>query len=106
MKFITVLRSRFLKNDEESWVKDRREACATCPYNSKNKGALPFKRRVIKALSDFLTFITFAESKDLGICQCDCPIFYLTAEPESECYAKNNGDEKDRWKSIYISNKK
>lgn len=98
----SAIKSRF-KKLEESWVKERREVCINCVYNSKNyKEKKTFKQKTLKFFSDALTFITFAENEDLGQCLfpgCSCDIFYKTKLEESEC-------DSNKWKSIYIPNKK
>lgn len=51
-------------------------------------------------LSDFLTFVTFAEKTNLGTCKiCFCPLYYKTMEMEEICEANPS-----KWKSIYIPN--
>ena len=85
--FKIILKSRFKKQSQEDWIEDRREICRVCPFNSKNsKESLTIKNKVYKVLSDFYTFITRAENKDLGVClACDCPVFWKTPEIEEHC---------------------
>lgn len=97
-----IVLSRFKKNQNEDWVRARRTVCATCPYKLTDKRTA--KQKLLKYLSDFYTWITRADNEDLGECFCSCPIYFLTADPKSECSAKEEYGE-DRWKSIYIPNK-
>lgn len=96
----SAIKSRF-KKSEESWVKERREICLNCVYNSKNyKEKKTFKQKTLKFFSDLLTLITFSENEDLGEClheNCGCPIFFSTTVFSGEC-------PEGKWKSIYIPN--
>jgi len=107
MKFITVLRSRFLKNDEESWVKERRDICKHCGFCTVNIAEIPFKVKLARWGSNFLNYILFKwNTIDRGTCSiCLCPITEKSREPDENCPAENRGQE-DKWKSIYIPNKK
>lgn len=103
MKIWTILKSRFTKDKNEDWVKERREICKNCiTYNSLHyKEKTSLKNRIYKVLSDFYTFITFAENEELGQClhpECGCPTFFSTLIPEGNC-------PDNKWKSIYIPNK-
>jgi len=103
IKIWTILKSRFIRDKNEDWVKERREVCRNCrTYNSLHyKEKTSLKNRVYKILSDFYTFITFAENEDLGQClhpECGCPTFFSTLSSESSC-------PDNKWKSIYIPNK-
>lgn len=102
-KFWRILKSRFVDNDDEDWVKQRRAICATCEYNSLNSFERTFKQKIYKHLSDFYTWITRAKNEDLGQCKCLCSIYHKTAEELEQCYSKEIGKE-DKWKSIYIPN--
>lgn len=102
IKIWTILKSRFIRDNNEDWVKERRAICKECrTYNSlyyKEKTSL--KNRVYKILSDLLTFITFAENEELGQClhkNCGCSIFYKTKIEEEFCH-------EEKWKSINIPN--
>lgn len=100
-KIRTILLSRFKKEKNESWVKERRIICFNCPHNTKNKEKISLKLKASKLLSDFYSLVTFSEYKELGSCSiCTCPIFYKSREIEEECDAQPS-----KWKSIYIPNK-
>jgi len=98
IKIITF--SRFKKPKIEKWIEQRRKICAICKWNTKNQAKTSFKIKIIKALSDFYSFITFKNKQDnLGSCSvCGCSIYYKSSEEVEDC-------EKGKWKSIYISNK-
>lgn len=106
MNLIRIITSRFKKEREEDWILKRREVCKTCPLNTNNLAETTLRIKVIQRLSNFLSWLTRAKSKDLGYCSiCGCPIFFLTREEDTECSSKEKyGD--DKWKSIYIPNKK
>lgn len=98
-----ILKSRFIKESDEDWIRKRREVCRVCEFNSFNRNSWTFKQKTYKYLSDFYTWLTRANNEDLGECICGCNIFYLTKIAESACTAKEEyGD--DKWKSIYIPN--
>lgn len=89
-KILIILKSRFKKNDSNiNFVKHRRNVCELCLHNTLNNGVkLSFKKRVLKELSDFYSYITANKDEDsLGNCSaCDsCSIFYKTAEEEENC---------------------
>lgn len=95
-----AIKSRFIRTNE-LWVKERREKCKNCVYNSKNfKEKKTLKQKTLKLFSDLLSLITFSKNENLGQCLfpgCSCDIFHKTKTIESECdYGK--------WKSIYIPN--
>jgi hypothetical protein len=103
IKIWTILKSRFISDKNEDWVIKRREICKNCrTYNSLHyPDKVSFKNKVYKILSDFYTFITFAENEDLGQClhpECGCDI-YQKSKMESEFC------QEEKWKSIYIPNK-
>ena len=84
------------------WVKERRKVCSTCPLNTKNQTKLSFKVRVYKIYSDLLDKVMFAEKEDLGQCgheECGCNIYFKTRTKEETC-------PDNKWRSIYIPNKK
>lgn len=98
-KIWTILASRFRKEREEDWVKERREVCKLCEFNSLNSKDFTTKQKVLKFLSDLYTKITFSHYIELGTCICGCSIYFLTREKDSVCTAKEEyGD--DKWKSI------
>lgn len=103
-KLWRIIKSRFRKETGEEWIGLRRQKCKECCYHINPQDKRTAKQKIIKALSDFYTWITLSENDDLGECGiCFCPTFYATREVESECSAKEKyGD--DKWKSIYIPN--
>lgn len=99
-----IILSRFKKTTEEEFVKQRREICRVCEYNSLNREKIPLNKLILKKLSDFYSLITGNLEVDvLGNCTaCEsCSIYYLTIDSD-ECHNKKE----NRWKSIYIPNKK
>lgn len=100
-KLWRIILSRFKKEKEEQWIKERREACLNCQYNSLNSPHKSLKNKILKNLSDFYTWITFSNIEDRGECECGCPITLKTAEKEEECWAKVNKND-DKWKNIKI----
>jgi len=103
MSLWVIIKSRFDKEPDEPFVEERRKICATCPYNSFNRGTWTFKQKLYKYLSDFYTWLTRAENEDLGECECTCSIWFKTKDINEECWAKEKyGD--DKWKSIYVPN--
>jgi hypothetical protein len=105
MKLWSILKSRFKKEKGEEWISERRAVCVSCSHNSLNSPERNLKQKLYKILSDFYTLITFAENEDLGECACGCSIYFKTRELAENCWAKEKyGD--DKWKSIYIPNKK
>lgn len=100
-KIKRIILSRFKKETKEKWIKDRRVICLGCTFNTLNQERVTLKVRILRALSNFYTFITFSERKKLGFCGiCGCDLYYSTRENESEC-----SDTPPKWKSIYIPNK-
>ena len=95
-----AIKSRFIRTNE-SWVKERREVCKNCFYNSKNfENKKTLKQKTLKFFSDLLSFVTLSFHKDLGQClepSCGCDISSKSKIIESEC-------EVGKWKSIYIPN--
>ena len=86
--FKTIALSRFKKPNKEQFVKDRRNECDICDFNTKNQENLSLKVRVIKWLSDFYTWITFRKNHDiLGNCSaCEvCSIYFKTQTEDEEC---------------------
>jgi len=100
-KIWKILLSRFKRNKNEQWVKERREVCKNCPYNSKNSKK---HNILLEKLSHLLDYITLSEKEDLGFCECGCDIAKKTLIEEEQCYSKLIGEE-DKWQSIYIPNK-
>lgn len=95
-KFLTILLSRFKKPQEKipQWIKDRREKCKSCEWNTLNIEKLPLKKRLIKALSDFYSYITNKQEEDiLGNCSaCSMCSIYFKTEEEVEYCPKNKWD--------------
>ena len=101
VSIVNILKSRFKKETGESWVKERREICKTCPHNSLNNSTRTFKQKTYKLLSDFYTWLTRAENEDLGDClKCGCNLYFKSKIDTEVCHADG-----DKWKSVYIPNK-
>ena len=106
MKFkntlITIILSRIKKTKTDEVVEFKRKQCKTCEYNTLNIEKLPLKKRLIKLLSDFYSWITFNKKVDvLGNCSiCLCSLYYKTLEDNEECEHPSGS----RWKSIYKPN--
>ena len=97
---LTIILSRIKKPKTTEEVEFKRKQCKDCEYNMLNIEKLPLRKRLIKALSDFYSWITFNSKVDvLGNCSaCElCSIYYKTLEENEYC-------PKDKWKSIYIPN--
>lgn len=102
MKIWTIIKSRFVRDKNEDWVKERREICKACrTYNSLYyQEKISLKNKIYKILSDFYTFITFSENEELGQClspRCGCSIWHKTAINSEKC-------EEGKWQSIYKPN--
>jgi len=97
-----AIKSRFLKGGEP-WVKERREKCKNCVYNSKNfKEKKTIKQKTLKLFSDLLSLVTLSFHKDLGQClhiDCGCSITHKTLLPSEETDCPEG-----KWSSIYIPN--
>lgn len=90
MKIKRIIMSRFLNNDEESWVKERRNICKTCPFNTRNIEKITLKVKLLKILSDFYTRVVGKKSIDLGVCSiCSCDLYYKTQEEDKRECPKN-----------------
>lgn len=99
-KIWTILTSRFRKEREEDWVKERREQCAKCCHNTLNIKDISWKVRVAKLFSDFYTAITLAKNKNLGQCSiCFCELYFKQLMPEESCSADLIGED-PKWTSI------
>lgn len=106
-KIKTIILSRFKKPQNQEWVELRRSVCKNCPHNSRKTTILSLKVRLLKYLSDLLTWITRAEQEDLGACNlCGCPLYFKTLSEDSECDAgfwsvyKPNSSKTKRGKKI------
>ena len=96
----TIILSRIKKTKNDKWIQDRRNICSVCPKNTKNMSSVSLKIKLIKALSNFYTWILFKPKTNFGNCSiCGCDVFYSTREKESEC-----SDDPPKWKSIYFPN--
>lgn len=96
-KIITILKSRFKQQQEDEWVKKRRETCFSCIYNSKNTQSYTLTHKFLTALSNFYTRLTgkFEEIGSLGYCTiCHCDLYYKTNEQDEDC----NHPEGSKWK--------
>lgn len=93
-KLLTIIKSRFKKEETTQQVKDRREVCKGCEFNSKNVDNIPFRKLIWKKLSDFYSLLCGTLDEDnLGNClACNsCSLYYSTKEPEESC-------KKNKWK--------
>ena len=93
--FKIIILSRIKKTKESEQVKDRRNICLSCQYNTKNQTKLSLRVRVVKLFSDLYSLVTGNIKKDiLGNCTaCEvCSIYYKTLETEENC-------PKEKWKS-------
>lgn len=91
--------SRFKKKQDFST--ERLKICNICEFNTKNISNISIKQKLINSLSNILTFITtgkFNESDD-SCSLCGCTLEFKVLEKEEKC-------DKNKWKSIYIPNKK
>ena len=87
-KLKTIILSRFKKQNQTEWVKERKKECKKCPFNSKNQEKIKFNKRVLILISNFYSFITGNLSKDnLGNCTAckSCSIYYKVEEPYESC---------------------
>ena len=97
-----IILSRLKKTKEEEFVKQRREICRVCEYNSLNREKIPLNKLILKKLSDFYSLITGNLEVDvLGNCTaCEsCSIYYKSLD-EEHCPHPNE----DKWVSIFIPN--
>lgn len=87
--FKIIILSRIRKTKESEQVKDRRNICLSCQYNTKNQTKLSLRVRVVKFFSDLYSLVTGNIKKDiLGNCSapgCGCSIYFKTSEPEENC---------------------
>lgn len=99
-KIKTIILSRFRKEQNEPWVKERRVICLSCTFNTKNIIKISFKQKIIRFFSNVLTLLLTGKlDKDNSECSiCGCPLKYKIPEITEEC-------DKGKWKSIYIPNK-
>lgn len=98
----TIVKSRFKKDSEENWIKERREICKNCPQNTLNLNKITLKIRILIRLSKIYSFITGDNREYRGNCSvCGCDVTNLTNEEAQDC-----SNEEPKWKSIYIPNKK
>lgn len=86
-KIKIILLSRLKKPKEDKEVLRKRSICKSCEFNSINMEKLPFKKLIIKKLSDFYSFIAGKSEEDnLGVCSlCLCSLYYKTLEDSEEC---------------------
>jgi hypothetical protein len=94
-KIITIIKSRFKNRNKTQQVKNRREECKGCEFNSTNIDKIPLNRLFWKNLSDLYSWICGTLDEDslgncLG-CKQACSIYYKTAETEELC-------PKNKWK--------
>ena len=103
-KIRIIISSRLKKTKTSGLVEYRREICKICEYNTLNLEYISPIKLVIKALSDFYSWITGNSEVDvLGNCSaCEMCSIYYKSRDEEECSHPDG----DKWKSIYIPNKK
>jgi hypothetical protein len=99
-KIKVIVLSRFKKETEEKWIKERRIICLGCTFNTANMNKISLKQRTIRFFSNLLTLILTGKiEEDNSECSvCGCPLKYKIPEIEEDC-------DKGKWKSIYITNK-
>jgi len=102
-KLWIILSSRFKKPSEESWVIERINKCLNCEHHSSNTKNKTLKVKIITILSSLYNLLFGKLTKKWGFCSiCGCDTLFMTAQPETECSDYGN----EKWKSIYIPNKK
>lgn len=89
-KIKIILLSRLKKSKEDKEVLRKRSICKGCEFNSLNMEKLPFKKSIIKKLSDFYSFIAGKSEEDnLGNCTaCEsCSIYFkiLMSDEGEDC---------------------
>ena len=89
-KLRTIIMSRFRKQREEDWVKERRVTCLECENNSINDTSSTLAHDFLAALSYFYSWIfgRLEEETKWGTCNlCGCPIGFksLETDPEYTC---------------------
>lgn len=87
-KLKTIILSRFTKTKEDEETLRRRKICKSCEFNSLNVKKIPRKKRMLKKISDFYSWITGnSEEDNLGNClACEaCSLYFKTAEILEEC---------------------
>lgn len=95
-KIKIILLSRLKKPKENKEVLRKRSICKGCEFNSLNMEKLPFKKLIVKKLSDFYSFIAGKSEEDnLGNCEaCEsCSLFYKTIYEDHCPHPKE-----DKWK--------
>lgn len=90
-KVLIIIKSRFKKNTEDKEAKRLRSICKSCEFNSKNLDYIPWKKRVLIAVSDTYSWMTGKKEEDsLGNCSiCTCSVYYKTQEYKFEECPKN-----------------
>jgi len=74
-----IILSRFKKSKEDEETLRKRKICKGCEFNSLNVEKIPIKKRILKKLSDFYSWITGKSEDDvLGNCTfcSSCSIYY------------------------------
>lgn len=89
-KLIIIIKSRLKKPKEDKEVLRKRSICKDCEFNSLNMEKLPFKKLIIKKLSNFYSFIAGKSEEDnLGNCTaCEsCSIYFkiLMSDEGEDC---------------------
>lgn len=104
MKIIKIILSRLKKPKPSKLVEYKRAICKNCEYNTLNLECIPPIKLTIKKLSDLYSWITGNSKVDvLGNCAaCEVCSIYYKSRDEDECPHPDG----DKWKSIYIQNKK
>lgn len=78
-KLKMIILSRIKKPKEDKETERKRSICKKCEYNSLNMERLPFKKLVLKKLSDLLSLVAGKKDEDnLGVCTaCEsCSIYF------------------------------
>lgn len=89
-KLKTIIFSRIKKPKDDEEVLRKRSICKNCEYNSINIDKIPFKKLLLKKLSDFYSLIAGKKDEDnLGNCfGCEaCSVYYkiLMSDEGEDC---------------------
>jgi hypothetical protein len=89
-KLLVIIKSRFKKDTQDKEVLRLRSVCKVCEFNTKNLEYVPWKKRVLIAVSDVYSWLAGKKKEDnLFNCSiCTCSIYYKTQEYEWESCPK------------------
>lgn len=67
----------------------RRKVCNVCEFNSLNAKTVSLRNKLLKVMSDILSWILRRENEDLGQCtRCGCDIYWKSIEEDEKCPKK------------------